>query len=72
MRFGGVIVDGGGGLGAEVAGFRVEIERADAVGAVIADEFDAVLDALGAIGLHWFDCSCPSRECRHSLVGRRK
>ena len=31
---GGVLVDGGGGLGAEVAVARVEVESSDVVGAV--------------------------------------
>jgi hypothetical protein len=43
VRFGGVIVDCGGGLGAKVSGFRVELERADAVGAMRAGELHAAL-----------------------------
>ena len=42
---GGVAVDGGGGLGAEVAVARVEVESADVVGAVGAGEPHASLDA---------------------------
>jgi len=41
-----VIVDGGCGLGAEVAGLGVEVERGDTVGAVRAVELHAALDAL--------------------------
>ena len=52
VRFCGVLVDGGGGLGAEVAVAGVEIERGDAVVTVRAGELYAVLDALGAVGFH--------------------
>ena len=52
VGFGGVIVDGGGGLGAEVAGFGVEIEGADAVSTVGAGELHAALDALDTVGFH--------------------
>ena len=52
VRFGGVVIDGGGGLGAEVAGFGVKIQRADAVGTACAVELHAALDALDSIGLH--------------------
>jgi hypothetical protein len=59
-----VIVDGGCGLGAEITGFGVEIERADAVGTVRANELHAALDALDSIGLHCMDCI----SCRSLLV----
>ena len=52
MNLGGVLVDGGGGLGAEVAGFGIEIQRADAVGAARAVELHAAFDALDSVGLH--------------------
>jgi len=52
MRFSGVLVDGGCGLGAKVAGLGVKIQRADAVITVRAGEFHAALDALNLIGLH--------------------
>jgi hypothetical protein len=42
---GGVAVDGGGGLGAEVAVAEVEVEGADVVGAMGAGELHASLDA---------------------------
>jgi hypothetical protein len=42
---GGVAIDGGGGLGAEVAVAGVEVEGADVVGAVGAGELHASLDA---------------------------
>lgn len=52
MRSGGVSVDGGGGLGAQVTGFGVEIQGADAVGTLLARELHAALDAFDAIGFH--------------------
>jgi hypothetical protein len=45
VDFGGVLVDLGGGLGAEVAVARVKVESADLVGAVRAGELHASLDA---------------------------
>jgi hypothetical protein len=52
MRFGGVIVNGGGGLGAKVSGFGIEVECADTVGAMRAGELHAALDALDSVGFH--------------------
>ena len=52
VRLGGVPIDGGGGLGAEVAGFGVKIERADAVFTVRAGEPYAALHALDTVGFH--------------------
>jgi len=50
---GGVLIDGGGGLGAEVAVAGVEIESADVVGAAGAGELHAALDASnGVVPLH--------------------
>jgi len=58
MRFGGVIIDRGCGLGAEVAALRVEVQRADAVCTLRARKVHAALDALDAVGfLHYLDCS---------------
>ena len=55
---GGVAVDGGGGLGAEVAVAGVEVEGADVVGAVGAGELHASLDAGdGVEALHRFQSS---------------
>jgi hypothetical protein len=52
---GGVHVDGGGGLGAEVAVAGVEIERADVMGAAGAGKLHAALDASdGVVSLHNF------------------
>jgi hypothetical protein len=50
---GGVLVDGGGGLSAEVAIAGVEIESADVMGAAGAAELHAALDASdGVVSLH--------------------
>ena len=49
----GMPIDGGGGLGAQVALFRVKIERADAVVAVRAGEPYTALDALDTVRLHF-------------------
>jgi len=58
MYFGGVIVNRRGGLGAQVAVSRVELERADAVGAVGAGKLHASLDAGdGVEAFHNFECS---------------
>jgi hypothetical protein len=49
MNLGGVLVDGGGGLSAEVAVAEIEVESADVVGAVIAGELHAALDACDGV-----------------------
>lgn len=49
---GGVLVYGGGGLGANISDLRVEIQRGDAVDTMRAGELHATLDALDAIGFH--------------------
>ena len=50
---GGVEIDGGGGLGAEVAAADVEVESADVVGAAGAGKLHASLDARdGVVSLH--------------------
>jgi hypothetical protein len=60
---GGVLVDFGGGLGAEVAVARIEVEGADVVSAVRAGELHASLDARhGVETLHRFECSLLARE----------
>jgi len=59
VHAGGVVVDGGGGLGAEVAVARIEVERADVVGAMSAGELHAALDASdGVEAFHRFECNC--------------
>ncbi len=58
VDFGGVLVDGGGSLGAEVAVARVEVERGDVVGAVRAGELHATFDASdGVEAFHRIECS---------------
>ena len=53
VDFGGVLVDGGGGLGAEVAVAGIEVEGADVVGAMGAGKLHAALDASdGVLALH--------------------
>ena len=52
VHCGGVMVDCGCGLGAEVAGLRVEFQSADAVGTLRAGEPHAALDALDSVGFH--------------------
>jgi hypothetical protein len=49
---GGVMVDCGCSLGAEVAGLRVEFQSAYAVGTLRAGELHAALDALDSVGFH--------------------
>ncbi len=70
---GGVLVDGGGGLSAEVAVTGVEIERADVVGAVSAGELHAALDASdGVEAFHNFECMRVGGECKGTGVGQRR
>ena len=58
VNFGGVLVDGGGGLGAEVAVARVEVESGDVVSAVRAGELHAAFDASdGVEAFHRIECS---------------
>ena len=52
VRLGGVSVDHGCGLGAEVAGSRVELQCADAMGTLRAGELHAALDALDSVSFH--------------------
>jgi hypothetical protein len=67
---GGVAVDGGGGLGAEVAVVEVEVEGADVVGAAGAGELHASLDArYGVVSLHRFQCSLFEREGKARGLG---
>lgn len=68
VHFRGVLVDGGRGLGAEVAPLRVKIERADAVFTVRAGEPYAAPDALDPVGFHTLNSSPPrgghgARQC---------
>jgi hypothetical protein len=53
VNAGGVEIDGGRGLGAEVAVAGVEVESADVVGAAGAGKLHAALDASdGVVSLH--------------------
>lgn len=72
MGIAGVLVDGGCGLGAEVACLWIEIECADAVGAMRTGELHAALDALDAVGFHCLNCNCSARGGDDSLVGQRR
>lgn len=56
MGLGGVIVNRGGGLGSQIAGFRIEVVGADAVIATGTGELHAALDALDSVGFHRLDC----------------
>jgi hypothetical protein len=47
-----MLIEGVGGLGAEVAILEVEIKRADAVRAADAGELRAALDPLGGVVSH--------------------
>ena len=68
VRFAGVIVDRGRGLGAEIAALRVEVQRADAVCTLRAGELHAALDALDLIGFHWPNCSPSAGRSDYALV----
>jgi hypothetical protein len=72
VRFGGVIVDGGCRLSANIAGFGVEISGADSVGTMRAAELHAAFDAFNTIGFHWMNCTFPESRCRDAMVGQRK
>jgi hypothetical protein len=52
VNLGGVLVEGVGGLRAEVAVLEVEVKRADAVRAADAGELGAALDPLGSVVSH--------------------
>ena len=69
VRFAGVIINRGRGLGAEVAALGVEVQRADAVRALRASELHAALNALDSIGFHWLDCSRSGGGSGYALVG---
>jgi hypothetical protein len=52
VNLGGMLIEGVGGLGAEVAVLEVEVKRADAVRAADAGELHATLDPLGCVVSH--------------------
>lgn len=70
VRRSGVGIDCGGGLGAEISNFGVKIQSCDAVGALLARELHAALDALDSIGFHSMDCSCHGAEGVDAMVGQ--
>jgi len=73
VNFGGVVVDGSGGLGAEVAVAGIEIERADVMGAVGAGKLHTTLDASdGVEAFHSFKCMGVGGDCKGTGVGRRR
>jgi hypothetical protein len=72
VSFGGVVVDGGRGLCTQVAGLRVEVESADAMGTVRAGELHAALDALDSVGFHLLNCSPYASRCGEAMVRQRK
>ena len=72
MGFGGVLVDHGCSLSAEIAGLGVEVQRADAVFTLRAGELHAALDALNSVGFHCMNCSPFASGGGQALVGQRK
>ena len=52
VNLGGMLIEGVGGLGAEVAVLEVEVKRADAVRAADAGELRTALDPLGCVVTH--------------------
>ena len=68
VLFGRVLVDRGGGLGAEIAALCVEVHRAYAVGTARARKFHPALDALDSIGFHCLDCSPSAAASLHAMV----
>jgi hypothetical protein len=63
MDGGGVLVNGGGGLGAEVAVAGIEVEGADVVGTMGAGKLHATFDASDGIeALHSSECSPLAEE----------
>lgn len=57
VSFASVLVDCGGGLGAEVPDLGIEVESADAVRTMRTGELHATLDPLNFIGFHCTNCS---------------
>jgi hypothetical protein len=61
-----MLIEGVGGLGAEVAILEVEVKRADAVRAADAGELRAALDPLGSVVSHFLIVS-PRRRGNGAL-----
>lgn len=64
-----MLIEGVGGLGAEVAVLRVEVKRADAVWAADAGELQTALDPLGCVVSHNTDCKSQEERERSTVVG---
>ena len=62
VNLGGMLIEGVGGLGAEVAVLKVEVKRADAVRAADAGELRTALDPLGCVVSHNTDCKSQGGE----------
>ena len=69
VRRGGVRIDCGSGLGAEIPNFGVKLQSCDAMGALLARELHAALNALDSIGFHSMDCSRHGDEGVDAMVG---
>src|ERR1700738_4088380 len=69
VRFGGVLVESGGGLGAEVAVASVEVERADAVLAADTGEAHAALHSFRRVVSHCRNCSLVAEPARRHRSG---
>jgi hypothetical protein len=52
VGLGGMVIDGGSGLGAEVASPDVKIESRNAVLTPVAGELHSALDAMNLVGFH--------------------
>jgi hypothetical protein len=72
VNLGGMLIEGVRGLGAEVAAFKIEVKRADAVRAVDAGELRTTLDPLGCIVSHNTDCKSHEESERSTVVGWRR
>jgi hypothetical protein len=72
VRRSGVGIDCGGGLGAEISNFGVKLQSCDAMGALLARELHAALNALDSIGFHSMNCSCHGDEGVDAMVGQRR
>ena len=64
-----MLIEGVGGLGAEVAVLEVEVKRADAVRAADAGELRTALDPLGCVVSHSTDCKSQEEHERSTVVG---
>jgi len=72
VNLGGMLIEGTGGLGAEVAILEVEVKRADPVWAADAGELRASLDPLGSVASHKLDCKSHAERERSTVVAWRR